>query len=177
VGSPRTIRQGEIGMDIVNVLFKPSGRINRQPYWIATLIVVGISIVSGIIDEFAKPVALLLSLLTWWIYIVLYIKRLHDIGRSGWWQLVMWLGSLVLIIVGAVMLFPAFMSLAEGGGAGDPTEVMRALTSSGGAIALLLVGVLLGFVFHIWLGCVPGQKGANKYGLDPLNPVDTEVFE
>jgi uncharacterized membrane protein YhaH (DUF805 family) len=49
--------------------------------------------------------------------------------------------------------------------------------SSGGAIALIVVGLLLGFVFHIWLSCVRGQTGANQYGPDPLNPVDAEVFE
>ena len=73
------------------------GRVGRQEYWVWILFSIGLQIILEIIgnDVFATIVALALALPS----LGLGARRLHDVGRSGWWQL------LVLIpIVGWIVL-------------------------------------------------------------------------
>jgi uncharacterized membrane protein YhaH (DUF805 family) len=76
------------------------------------------------------------------ILAIFCVPRLHDIGRSGWWLL-------------------APLALEVGGGIASavylPPETMEA------APALVIVG------FLIWLGAVPGEVKANRFG-DPPPP-------
>lgn len=68
-----------------------SGRARRKEYWMAGLINLLISLVISMIDNllFGYPI---LSLL-YWLFIVIpflavTVRRLHDVGKSGWWYLI-----------------------------------------------------------------------------------------
>lgn len=67
------------------------GRANRLEYWIFLLWVVGIASVTGILSLFAERmlwtlvIVFLLSILL--PTMALTVRRLHDIGWSGWWAL------------------------------------------------------------------------------------------
>lgn len=78
-----------------------SGRTNRQEYWMFILIyiVVGIivSIVEGIIGTTFLYIILSLALLV--PSIAIAARRLHDIGKSGWWQLIV-----IIPIIGWIIL-------------------------------------------------------------------------
>lgn len=87
-----------------------SGRARRKEYWMFILCNLIISIALGIVDEVLGTA--ILSLVYALAMIVPSIsvaaRRLHDTGRSGWWQLI----SLVPLI-GIIVLI---VFLAQAGG-------------------------------------------------------------
>jgi len=81
-------------------------RSSRSEYWYWVLFVVILSIVAGIIDSLlfsADSMGLLRGLVTLGLLIpgiAIGVRRLHDIDRSGWWYLIVFvplIGALVLI--------------------------------------------------------------------------------
>lgn len=73
------------------------GRASRSEFWWWTLFVVLITVAGNIINEKAAALATIATLLP---YFAVTSRRLHDIDRSGWWQLIGFLpvvGWLVLI--------------------------------------------------------------------------------
>lgn len=88
--------------------FNFSGRARRKEYWWILLLNILILSALSIIDVILWPslgtdglLATLYSLLTFIPNLAISIRRLHDIGRSGWWLLLYFLpiiGWLVLLI-------------------------------------------------------------------------------
>jgi uncharacterized membrane protein YhaH (DUF805 family) len=74
------------------------------------------------------------------LVILLAIPRLHDLGKSGWWVLV----PLLLEVSAIVVAFTIF-------------ELQDAMTLMG-AVVLAIAGMV------VWLGIVPSQLHANRYG-------------
>ena len=69
-------------------LFSFEGRIRRRDYW---LISFGVGLASCFAAAFAEaaPVLYLLVLIPLcWINVATGAKRCHDLGHSGWWQLI-----------------------------------------------------------------------------------------
>jgi len=78
-----------------------SGRARRKEFWFFMLFCVILSIISEAIDAVlgTKPLVNgLLNLALLLPSLAVGARRLHDIGRSGWWQL------LVLTGIGAILL-------------------------------------------------------------------------
>jgi|SRR5690625_95496 len=87
-----------------------TGRARRKEYWFFVLFNIIAFIILGFIDQtlglpgFAPGWGLLSSL--YWLAIIIpsvavAVRRLHDIGRTGWWLLLVFIpfiGSIVLII-------------------------------------------------------------------------------
>jgi uncharacterized membrane protein YhaH (DUF805 family) len=79
------------------------GRASRSEYWWFTLFVVLVSIAAGLLGDATNTgdaAHALLALALVLPYLAASARRLHDIGRSGWWQLVgfiPFIGSLVMI--------------------------------------------------------------------------------
>ncbi|HEU0163247.1 MAG TPA: DUF805 domain-containing protein [Rhizomicrobium sp.] len=74
--------------------------------------------------------------------LVIAVPRLHDLGYSGWWA-----GGVLLALTGA-LLAATFHS------------EMVATHAAGGIILLLVTAAL-------WLGIMPGEKTANRWGNTP----------
>ncbi len=74
-----------------------------------------------------------------------YVRRLHDIGLSGWWWFVP-LFALFLIAIGSVLI--------------------KASVAFVIAVLLALAGIS-GIVFTIVVPFIPSQKEENKYGPVP----------
>lgn len=74
-------------------------------------------------------------------------RRLHDLGYSGWWQLI----SLIAIILAVA----GYMVYSESNGEGEvPLWLLGSVIVSG------LVTLLMGLAMLFW----PGQKIDNKFG-------------
>jgi uncharacterized membrane protein YhaH (DUF805 family) len=85
-----------------------SGRSTRSEYWYWTLSVVVINVVLGVVDQKLNPGSQM-GALSWVTMIVFFasilptlgvsIRRLHDIGLSGWWFLLWFtlIGGVVVI--------------------------------------------------------------------------------
>lgn len=81
-------------------------RSTRSQYWWFTLWSIIFSVITGILDGFlgmgdSGPIGMIVSLVMFVPSIAVGIRRLHDIGRTGWWMLLVFvplLGWIVLIV-------------------------------------------------------------------------------
>lgn len=127
--------------DSIQTCFKKyatfSGRASRSEYWWWVLFV----FVAGLIPM----LGMIVSLVTLIPYLAVTARRLHDGGRSGWWQV----GPISLGIITTVMVGLDAFILAYAAG-----------------IAALAVAILT----LVWLIRV-GTSGPNEFGDDPLGGV------
>ena len=83
---------------------KFEGRSSRGAYWYWALFAMILSIVTGLIDgllfpaTMGSPLNTIASLATILPGIAVGVRRLHDIGRSGWWILI------ALTVIGVLLL-------------------------------------------------------------------------
>jgi len=113
-------------------------RIDRKGYWQAAFVVfagvVSMSFVLGVHDGLAP--------LTTLLFIRIYASRLHDFGRSGWWQLLLY-----------GIQIPAIVLVGTAGGLPPAASVG--------------VGFLTQLIFTAVVGAIPGNPGANRFGPPP----------
>lgn len=155
-------------MNLINLYTSFNGRINRQPYWIGTIILVvlvlviswvvamlmGVSITAFTAPDFRlKLLNLVLGVLVLCPAAALMVKRLHDRDRPA--------------SLAALFLAPGLTKAA--------TDVIGL---TGNPLAPNVLDILLGFIVPIvgiWalieLGCLRGSAGTNQHGPDPLSSV------
>lgn len=163
-----------------------SGRSRRMEFWMWVLFVIGAVVVLSVVDSLlglggstqmgtgAVPGATgvtgayantrggiltgVFSLAILVPNIAVQVRRLHDIGRSGWW-----IGSFYLLYV--VFLAGVFaLGMSALGGATPNVAAYGVIFGVGGLAFLIYAIVLLVFFF------LPGTTGPNRYGPDPKNP-------
>lgn len=147
------------------LFFGFEGRINRAKFWLAMLIYILADIAVeaarfaatrlGAVHDFGYPfliqtLCLAFEFALWVSCLAVGAKRLHDRDKSGWWLLVLYVAPVAAIL------------LAGLAGAMDADF-------GGFAVRMCMLGVLAFFVwFFVELGCLPGTRGYNRYGGDPL---------
>jgi uncharacterized membrane protein YhaH (DUF805 family) len=161
-------------MSLTELLFSFKGRINRKPWWLASLAVgVATSLITAILEfaarlsgntavdpgtQVVEPtgilslVVLAVGLANTWITFALCVKRLHDRDRTGWW--LVW-QSLILALT--VILIVVAIAV--------PKEGAPLWYTLAGGVAVAA------FVVSIWLfmeiGFLRGTQGPNRFGPDP----------
>ena len=73
-----------------------AGRAARSEYWWFFLFQVQVLMVFSLLGETANSIVALLLLLP---ALAVGARRLHDVGRSGWWQLLMLTGIGYLLLL------------------------------------------------------------------------------
>lgn len=156
-----------------------SGRATRAEYWwwvLATLIV---SFALGAIDGFVNsisgyrafsPFSVVFGIAVLLPDLAVTCRRLHDIGKSGWWQLA-WF---VLGFLGAIPLIVGVIVFVVSGFAGGDGWARGNWEVGSAGIIALVVGILVSLL--VWLALVvwwlvwlarQGQAGPNRFGPDP----------
>jgi len=107
------------------------GRANRKDYWIWMAPLTILVVVLGLVQIPGVSLIAGLPMLFVWI------RRLHDMGRTGWWAPVINIGLSAFTFAGALFL-------GEVGGA--------------------LLGMLLSLGSIVAFGAIPGQSVANAFG-------------
>lgn len=146
--------------DFASALFSFKGRLRRQHFWISWLILLGVGVVTGWIPVLGG----LIALVAIWPNLAIGVKRLHDMGKSGWFVVIPWVAN----IVGVIMIFgavgAAVISNPQAFENEDPAVIMSMLGSMMGGLSIML---LAGLGFLLWIGLVDSQRGDNKYGPNP----------
>ena len=133
-----------------------NGRARRSEYWYFTLVNLLLALVTTAIDkalDLKFGINSLYSLAVFIPGIAVAVRRLHDIGKSGWLLLIVYLA----IIACAVSLVVA--GIATIGGS----------FSAGMGIGIILPVIII-LALAIWmlvLFCTNGDQGENEYGPDP----------
>lgn len=148
------------GFDWKTMLFSFEGRLRRSHFWIGWLILLGVGVVAGWIPVLGG----LISLLLIWPNLAIGVKRLHDMGQTGWLIVVPWLVTVVGIFVGFGMIGMSAIMNASALQAEDPLAIMALIGPAFGLFGLLLL-VNLGFL--LWIGLTDSQKGDNRFGPNP----------
>ena len=144
-----------------------SGRATRAEYWWFFLFVQAVSLAS-VVPIVGWIISLLGSLALIIPQISISVRRLHDIGKTGWWVLV-WYGTLA---AGWGFWGIGFMTKligAEESGKTD-TEIEAIFQNWFIWAAILGLASIAIMIWWIMWFVKKGDKGTNKYGLDPREP-------
>lgn len=148
------------GFDWQKLLFSFEGRIRRSHFWIGWLICLGVGVVAGWIPFLGGLLAIVLI----WPNLAISVKRLHDMGKSGWLVAVPWVLNLIVCIGGVALMGLSVFANLSGLETEDPAAIMAVLGPALGLFGLLFL-ISLGFL--LWIGLSDGQPGDNRYGPNP----------
>jgi uncharacterized membrane protein YhaH (DUF805 family) len=95
--------------------------------------------------------------------IAVQVRRLHDTDRSGWWLGAFWIGYVGYFVV-------MFSQLATMSAESPPSFV------GAGAIGLFALAMLIYSIVLLVFWCLPGTRGANRFGEDPYGADVEQVF-
>ena len=121
-----------------------SGRASRSEYWWFALF-------AGLVG--AIPILGQLAYVAIFIpHLAVSVRRMHDRGWSGWWIALGW--CLWPVMIGVAIL----------------DESNGELDADGGPFPLIFASVAIFsyFIFLVVHFCLPGTKGNNRFGPDPL---------
>ena len=143
--------------------FKFSGRATRAEYWWFILFTQLLNFV-GIVPVLGWIIAPLVSIASIIPSISLSVRRLHDIGKSGWWMMV-WVGIGLIWVFWSIFLLSGVDSIVDENWIREESDAfwLRVWVSAG---VLLIASIALMIVWVVWF-VRKGDKGPNKYGLDP----------
>ena len=99
--------------------------------------------------------------------VCVYVKRLHDMGKTGWLVLLPLALTFGLLIAAFVVGGASVFAMA--GATGSPDAGMLAALGSVAVFLLLILVVNLGFL--LWVGLSKGDPDTNQYGPPPQTAV------
>ncbi|HWA90083.1 MAG TPA: DUF805 domain-containing protein [Rhizomicrobium sp.] len=142
---------------LLALLISPQGRIARTAFWLGFLIVM---VASTFVN--AVPGGQILGLALVWPQLAVHIKRLHDMGWSGW---------LLLLPIGTSVACLTLMVLTGGTPllTASPAELAADLAKPELRVPsiCLEVSFAVEVAFLFWVGLTKGQPEANRFGPVP----------
>lgn len=146
--------------DWQKLLFSFEGRTRRSHFWIGWLICLGVGVVAGWIPLLGG----LISLALIWPNLAISVKRLHDMGKSGWLVAIPWVVSIVGMFAAIGIIGVSAFSNAAALEREDPAAIFALIGPALGLFGLIML-VNLGFL--LWIGLTEGQSGDNRFGPNP----------
>jgi uncharacterized membrane protein YhaH (DUF805 family) len=137
-------------MDWKYLFTSREGRINRQPYWLATVVLIVVSILLQLVlmPFLGMLITFIVSLPIFFAAFALSTKRAHDRDRPDWYVI----GFYVLLLVFQIV---TLMS--------DPLNPSMLAGALGIPVGIWAIVMLID------LGFLRGTRGPNRYGTDPLS--------
>jgi uncharacterized membrane protein YhaH (DUF805 family) len=150
-------------MDFQKLFLSAEGRIGRGEFWAGWCILFVVNMVLHfipIIGWFAG-----LALIYCWVCV--YAKRLHDMGKSGWLQLI----PMAILFGGIIFAIVAGVGAAITANASNGSDAagMAALGGFGVMALVLCLCLIVGIGFLLWVGLSQGEPGDNRYGPPPTS--------
>lgn len=146
--------------DWQKLLFSFEGRTRRSHFWIGWLICLGVGVVAG----WLPLIGIVLSIGLIWPNLAIAVKRLHDMGKSGWLVAIPWAVSIIGTIIAISMMGISAFTNAAALEREDPAAILGLL---GPALGLIAVLALVNLGFLLWIGLSEGQAGDNRFGPNP----------
>jgi uncharacterized membrane protein YhaH (DUF805 family) len=103
----------------------------------------------------------------YWFFVLSYVLVATALSIPG---LLLGNHAVLYVCIGLLFLAIFLPSLAA------QVRRLHDTNSSGWWLLLLFIPYVGSFIMLVWF-CIPGTKGSNRFGPDPLNPTDIEVFE
>jgi uncharacterized membrane protein YhaH (DUF805 family) len=137
-----------------------TGRSNRQEYWISVALLFVVALLLEVLHMQAASAAITI------MWVITWLRRLHDIGKPGWWALIPIVLIMVIVFAGAALggeplmkAIAAIQSRASNYAIAD--NIVYLLAGIG------IAAVVVQFGFTIWLGVKKGDEGSNRFGTPP----------
>ena len=146
--------------DWKQLFFSFEGRTRRSHFWIGWLVCLGVGVVAGWLPLIGAVISLALI----WPNLAITVKRLHDMGQTGWLAAIPYVVGIVGVIGAIVMIGSTAVFNSAALEDGDPAAVLALLGPAFGLFGLIFL-VCLGFL--LWIGLTDSQRGDNKYGPNP----------
>ena len=166
-----------------NLLFSPSGRISPSEFMRGAIILIVVGFVLGILPLINFQIGSMLSLLgiiTLWCWIVLFIKRFHDGGKSGWMCIIPIIAFIILSMIISTIVTGMFAgdlnaqmqeAAAEAAESGDFGAIMGASMEMGSAIAkktalpAAIAGAVVSYIIAFATNSIVGHDDhENQFG-------------
>ena len=151
------------GKPVLRGWFSFSGRRNRKSYFLCSILqlviaVILIFVISVVVAAFSFEDAILFFLFAiaaltaiFFSGYIVAAQRFRDVGCSGW-------AALIFVFLSAMSFLNAFASMGE--------RYVFGIA----AAPILNYWDLAGLIIWLALMLIPGNKGENQYGPDPLEP-------
>lgn len=141
-----------------SLLLSWDGRLRRSHFWVGVILIGVAQALLGWIPLAGALVSLALVLPG----ASISVRRLHDMGHTGWLASAPVAGMAMLSVVGLVV--GAFSASSALGGS---IPAAGALLLAGPMFLVASMIALLNLAFILWLGLAPGRSGDNRFGTDP----------
>ncbi|MGL4322646.1 MAG: DUF805 domain-containing protein [Beijerinckiaceae bacterium] len=147
------------GAEFLQAIVDPRGRVSRKGFIVASAVLIGLEILGALLIYGAGLAAdgvliMALKCAFVWVALVACVKRLHDLGYSGWWLAifsiiqVMWTAILVSAMVAAIGI-----------------EQLQSGSLWSNAMYAGAFMPLIGAA--IWIQLARGEARINPYGFEP----------
>ena len=159
-----------------NLLFSPSGRIGPGQFMSGVLVLVIAGFVLAALPAISPALSLvgIIGLVMYWCWVVLWVKRYHDGGKSGWMCLIpiivyLVIGTIISVILAGMFIdVDAIADLTEASESGDLGALMGMMgggvTKTGTLIIAAVTSAVSYLIAMIFNKAIAHDAHDNQFG-------------
>ena len=146
--------------DWKHLFFSFEGRTRRSQFWIGWVVCLG----AGVVFGWIPLLGFILSIALIWPNLAITVKRLHDMGHTGWLAAIPYVVGIVGTIIAVMMMGASVFMNAAALENEDPAAILALIGPAFGLFGLMF---LVGLGFLLWIGLTDSQRGDNRFGPNP----------